>query len=122
MKRRILTILAVIACFCMPVCAQRRGRAASESADLVLRNAVIYTADDRAPRAEALAIKRGKIVYVGSNDGVKSYQGARTKTVDLAGRFVFPGFTDGHCHIMGVGQRELSAPILTGLRRKIRCI
>jgi predicted amidohydrolase YtcJ len=108
MKRRILTILAVIACFCMPVCAQRRVRAASESADLVLRNAVIYTADDRAPRAEALAIKRGKIVYVGSNDGVKSYQSARTKTVDLAGRFVFPGFTDGHCHIMGVGQRELS--------------
>jgi predicted amidohydrolase YtcJ len=73
-------------------------------ADLVLRNAVIWTVNDEAPRAEAIAIKGDRFVYVGSADGVKKLVGANTRVVDLKGRFVTPGFIDNHVHFDQTGE------------------
>lgn len=78
--------------------------AVAQDADLVLRNGVIWTVDDDNPRAEAVAAVDGKIIYVGSNDGVGQYIGADTKVIDLGGKFVTPGFYDNHVHFEDTGQ------------------
>jgi hypothetical protein len=81
---------------------------ATEPAQTVFLNGNIYTMNERAPRAEAIAVTGDRIVFVGSNAEAKAYQGAETKTVDLGGKTVVPGLTDSHCHIFGIGERELT--------------
>src|SRR5215213_527987 len=77
-------------------------------ADLVFRNGNVYTANDKAPRAEAIAVKGDRIVFVGSNAAAEKYVGANTRTIDLHGNTVLPGFTDSHQHLSGVGLREMT--------------
>src|SRR5256886_133356 len=80
----------------------------AEPAQTVFVNGNIYTMNERQPRAEAIAVKDGRIVFVGSNADAKKYQSAETKTVDLARKTVVPGLTDSHCHIFGIGEREMN--------------
>lgn len=77
-------------------------------ADLVLVNGNVYTVNEKQPHAQAIAIKGDRIVYVGSNSGVKVYQGASSRVVDLRGATVVPGMTDAHAHFVGIGQREMT--------------
>jgi len=77
-------------------------------ADTIFTNGNVYTANDRQPQAEAIAVKGDRIVYVGTNTGAKQYQGANTRVVDLHGATVLPGMTDAHYHFIGVGQREMN--------------
>lgn len=70
----------------------------AESADTVYTNGRIYTVNEAQPWAEAVAIKDGKFIAVGSNTDVKAVTGDDTKVVDLAGKFVMPGVTDLHTH------------------------
>ena len=79
-----------------------------EPADLVLRNARVYTANDKQPKAEAVAVKGDKIVFVGGNRDAARLVGPATKVVDLAGAAVFPGFTDAHMHLPALGEREMN--------------
>lgn len=79
-----------------------------EPADLVFINANVYTANDKQPRAQAVAIKGDRIVFAGSNADAKKYQGAQTRVVDLHGATVLPGMTDAHHHLEGVGFREMT--------------
>lgn len=74
-------------------------------ADLVLHNTIIYTANDAKTTAQAVAVKADKIVFVGSNEGAKDYLCGNARQLDMQGKFVFPGFTDSHQHVEGVGQR-----------------
>jgi predicted amidohydrolase YtcJ len=67
-------------------------------ADAVYRHGRIYTANARDEIVESLAIRAGRIVYVGSDAGVARYVGAATRSVDLGGRSVMPGLVDGHMH------------------------
>lgn len=76
-----------------------------ESADLVLHNTTIYTANDAQWTAEAVAAADGRIVFVGSNQDVQSYLCGDAEIIDLTGRTVFAGFTDSHQHLEGVGRR-----------------
>ncbi|KAA9018349.1 amidohydrolase family protein [Niallia endozanthoxylica] len=69
-----------------------------ENADLILKNGVIYTVDNKRTQAEAVAVKDGVIVYVGNDEGVTPYQGSNTKIVNLKGKMVLPGFIDNHNH------------------------
>jgi hypothetical protein len=78
------------------------------SADVVLKNGNIYTVNARAPKAEAVAIKGDRIVFVGSNRGAQAYVGQNTRVVDLNGKTVVPGMTDAHHHLFGVGFREIT--------------
>src|SRR5438067_3753748 len=80
----------------------------AEPAQTVFVNGNIYTMNERQPRAEAIAVKDGRIVFVGSNADAKKYQSAETKTVDLAGKTVAPGLTDSDCHIFGISEREIN--------------
>lgn len=68
----------------------------TESADIIITGAKIFTSDKQQPWAEALAIKDGKFIYVGDASGIGSYTSARS--VDLQGKLVIPGLTDGHSH------------------------
>ncbi|MEK6323304.1 MAG: amidohydrolase [Acidobacteriota bacterium] len=80
----------------------------AEVADVVFKNGNIYTVDERRPHAEAVAVKAGKIIFVGSNKNVKAYEGKGTRVVDLKGNTVVPGLTDSHYHLSGVGAREMN--------------
>jgi predicted amidohydrolase YtcJ len=79
-----------------------------EPADLVLKNGIVHTVNDDQPRVEAVAVRRGKIVFVGTSAEVKKYEGKGTRVVDLKGKTVVPGLTDAHYHLAGVGQREMT--------------
>jgi predicted amidohydrolase YtcJ len=80
------------------------GPAQAAPADVVFKNGIVYTNDDRQPRAEAIAAAGGKLLYVGSNQGVAAFQAG--KVVDLRGRTVVPGLVDAHAHLAGIGARE----------------
>jgi predicted amidohydrolase YtcJ len=77
-------------------------------ADIVFKNGNVYTANDKAPQAEAIAVKADRIIFVGSNEAAQKYVGANTRVVDVHGNTVLPGFTDSHQHLSGVGQREMT--------------
>jgi predicted amidohydrolase YtcJ len=80
---------------------------ATDAADLILTNGNVYTVDDRQPHAEAVAVKNQRIIFVGSNDEAKKFAAPEKRIVDLAGKTVVPGLTDSHCHIFGIGEREM---------------
>ena len=73
-------------------------------ADLILHNGVIYTVDDKNPTAQAVAIKDGKFLAVGSDKSVLQLRGPETRIIDLKGRFVVPGFNDNHVHFASAAQ------------------
>jgi predicted amidohydrolase YtcJ len=74
-------------------------------ADMVLHNTKIYTANGAQWTAEATAVLGGKIIFVGSNTEVSKYMCGDAQIMDMAGKFVYAGFTDSHQHVEGVGQR-----------------
>ena len=67
-------------------------------AEMVLHNGTIFTSDERQPWAEAIAIRRGVVLKVGSNTSVMRLIGPQTQVIDLEGRLVVPGFNDAHAH------------------------
>jgi predicted amidohydrolase YtcJ len=99
--KRILPALAALVWAMSPV-------AHASPADALFINANIYTANDRQPQAEAVGVKGDRIVFVGSNAEAEKFRGKGTRVVDLAGRTMLPGLTDAHCHIFGIGERELT--------------
>ena len=80
----------------------------ADPADVVFVNGNVYTVNEKQPRAEAIAVKGDRIVFVGSNANAKRFQGAGTRVIDLHGETVVPGMTDAHYHFIGVGQREMN--------------
>lgn len=104
MKRKILLpvvfLLGVVAYFIIFSPVQREST-------LVLVNGHIYTLNERAPVAEALAIKDDIIVAVGSTADIeRKFRAARV--LDLGGLPVYPGFIDAHAHIEGLGAAVMS--------------
>lgn len=83
-------------------------------ADTVLQHGYVYTVDADRSVAAAVAISDGRIVYVGSDEGVAAHIGDNTQVVDLHGRMLLPGFQDSHIHPIGAGI-EASACNLNGL-------
>jgi predicted amidohydrolase YtcJ len=81
------------------------GMARAEDVDLLLTSGNVYTVTEKQRKAEAVAVKANRIVFVGSNNDAKRFHAARI--VDLHGGTVVPGFTDSHCHIFGIGEREM---------------
>ena len=72
-------------------------------ADTILLHGNIYTVDETKPTAEAVAIKDGLILQVGSNEEIEKLKGPNTEVIDLQGRFAMPGFIEGHGHFSGMG-------------------
>jgi hypothetical protein len=78
-------------------------RSAPQSADLVFRNGSIYTVDGARSWARAVAVRDGRIVYVGSDEDSGELIGPSTQVVDLDDRLMLPGFQDVHIHPIGGG-------------------
>jgi predicted amidohydrolase YtcJ len=89
--------------------------------DRVFLGGRIWTADPSHPRAEAIALSGDAIVAVGTDADIRRYVGPATKTVDLRGRFVAPGFNDAHLHFLVVDTVDLAdAGSVEEIQRRIR--
>lgn len=86
---------------------------AAELADEIWSGGPILTMDDSQPRAEAVAVKNGKILAVGSHTEIESYRGEQTAMHDLAGKALLPGFVDAHGHAFMIGLQAVSANLLS---------
>ncbi len=73
------------------------------AADLIIRNAKVWTVDKDRPTAQAVAVLGDRIVAVGSNADVEAWQGLHTRTVDASGKLLLPGFNDSHVHFVDGG-------------------
>jgi predicted amidohydrolase YtcJ len=78
-------------------------RPAPAPADLILVNTKIYTVDDSHPFAEAMAVRGGRVAFVGSTHEALLLRGPSTQVLDLAGRTVIPGMVDAHAHLFELG-------------------
>jgi predicted amidohydrolase YtcJ len=81
-------------------------------ADKVYLNGNIITVNDEQPKAQAVAIKNGEIVYVGDIRGANSFINSSTEKVDLQNRTMVPGFVDAHGHVVNAGLQAASANLL----------
>jgi predicted amidohydrolase YtcJ len=79
--------------------------AAQGSADLILTNGKIYTVDNARPRASALAVRGGRVLFVGSDAEARVLAGPSSSVIDLHGATVVPGIIDAHAHLLGLGDK-----------------
>lgn len=99
---------------------------AVEPADIVFKHGYVYTVDASNRVAQALAVKDGRIAFVGSDRDAKAYVGASTRVVDLGGRMLMPGLIDGHMHPLGGAADSLQCNLeykpltVTQMQDKIR--
>ena len=101
-----------------------------ETADTIYTNGKIYTVNEDQPWAEAVAIKNGKFLKVGTKEEIEVLQGENTKVANLGGKFVIPGITDMHAHPfsgvdLGTGSINLTNPgdrdaILEDIKKYVR--
>jgi predicted amidohydrolase YtcJ len=82
-------------------------------ADLLFTNGAVYTLDAARSWAESVAVRGGRIVYVGPPAGAKAFQGPDTRVVDLKGKMLLPAFHDAHVHPVSGGM-ELALCNLNG--------
>lgn len=75
----------------------------ADPAELVVANAEVFTSDRARPRASALAVREGRIIYVGDDAGAAVHVGPNTRVIDAGGRTVTPSFVDNHCHVVWIG-------------------
>ena len=101
MKTFLLPFLSLVL-----VCASAK-RVNAGNTDMIFLNGNIYTVNERQPKAEALAVNGDRSFLVGSNSDAQKQKGEAMRVVDLHGQTVVPGLTDSHCHIFGIGEREL---------------
>ncbi|KAL5570297.1 hypothetical protein UlMin_026872 [Ulmus minor] len=89
----------------------------SSMADLVVKNAVIYTSEDSLPFADSMAVRHGRLLRVGNYSSLKDLVDYRTKELDLKGKIVVPGFIDSHVHLIWGGLQMVQVE-LRGINRK----
>lgn len=95
-------------------CTENTGKAL-ETPDLVFVNGDIYTVNEKQPTAQAFAVKGDRIVVIGSTDSLRNLAeswGGTVPVIDLGGRFVMPGFIEGHAHFGGLGNSQLNLNLL----------
>src|SRR3990172_531425 len=95
-------------------------RGSGIEADLAVVNGRVLTMDPAQPRAEAFAVKHGRVLAVGSSADIRNIVSARTTVIDASGMTVVPGFIDAHCHPSGVN--ELYGVVVTAMRTKAEVI
>jgi len=118
-----IRVLAVVACTAAAIavtgCSRKQEAppiasvADGQAADTIYTGGDIVTVNDAQPTAEAVAVKDGRILAVGTLAEVEgAHKGAATRVVDLAGRTMVPGFFDAHAHVMSFGAQGVGANLL----------
>jgi len=103
---RLLTLSALL------IATSCSGPKPKETADLILINGNIYTVDSLQARAQAIAVKGERILKVGSNEDIRQLKGDSTQVIDLEGKFLMPGFIEGHGHYAGLGSSLMNLNFL----------
>lgn len=83
-----------------------------DAADLVLHHGTVVTVDAGVPNGEALAVRDGRIVAVGSDAEIDAFIGSSTEVIDLEGQLAIPGFIDSHVHFSGIGTSKLQLNLM----------
>jgi predicted amidohydrolase YtcJ len=94
-----VAVLALAACEQQP---------AGPAPDAIFHGGTIYTGVDGQLPASAVSVRDGRIVDVGAAEELLKSAGPETEKVDLEGAFLYPGFTDAHAHLYGIGEREMT--------------
>ncbi|WP_286830047.1 MULTISPECIES: amidohydrolase [Kordiimonas] len=122
----LLTLLAFAGTTATAVVAQDTAAPVPSSpvADMVIWGGPIYTADDANPSAEAVAIKDGVFIHVGTRADAEALVGDATTVLSLDGAALYPGFVDAHAHLHGIGERELTLNLegidsLSGVKKAV---
>lgn len=110
MKKLCLSVSAMTLLIGVSACQQTEKPEVQSSADWCFYGGPIYTAIDNTPKIDAVAVKNGKISYAGAAEGdwCQSHTGHQRRKVDLEGASMYPGFTDAHGHLIGIGLREMT--------------
>ena len=74
------------------------------TADLILINADIVTMDPGRPRAQAMALRAGRVLALGTTEDIRALSGPATEVIDAGGRMALPGLQDTHIHLQDSGQ------------------
>ncbi len=102
LKKILITVVIVIAVFFLGKWlinnTIHKGKA-----DTIFINAKVYTLDEQQPTAQAVAVKDGKIITVGTKEQVLDSEGLFTKVIDLKGKMMLPGFVESHFHATNAG-------------------
>jgi predicted amidohydrolase YtcJ len=103
MTRRVTLLVAalVAATWAEPAAPARVKEAKAGQADRIFVGGRVWTGEPSRPLAEALAVRGASLLAVGSSGEVRAHAAKGTEVVDLRGRFVAPGFIDGHLHLIG---------------------
>jgi predicted amidohydrolase YtcJ len=117
-----MKLAAVAVLLCTIAMAQSSTSTETPKADVIFRNANIYTGlKDRSTfgetqrRAEAMAVRGDRVLAIGGNGEIMKWKGTQTQVIDLHGQLVMPGFNDGHVHLAEAGFQKLSVN-LVGVR------
>ncbi len=94
----------------------------AEMAEQIWSGGPILTIDQSRPRVEAVAVKDGRILAVGSSSEIERYRGKQTVIHDLGGRTLLPGFVDAHGHAFMIGLQAVSANLLSPPDGKVKDI
>src|SRR5215470_8490149 len=76
-------------------------------ANMILKNGRVITVDPASTIAQAIAVAADRIIAVGSNDAMATHMGPATRVIDLEGKAVVPGLTDGHAHMDREALRDI---------------
>jgi len=84
---------------------------AADPAELIVHNGKVVTLDAKSTVAEAVAVRDGKILAVGTNAEILKLKGDKTRIIDAGGKTVLPGLYDSHVHPTGVAVGEVGDPV-----------
>jgi predicted amidohydrolase YtcJ len=107
--------LAALMGAALPALAQEVGTTGPpivHEADLIVRNARIWTGDSLKPFAQALGVRGERLIDVGTNEEIDVIRGANTRVIDAGGQLVTPGFIDNHTHFNQAGALLIGANLL----------
>ena len=96
---RFLNIFVVLLFFSI----NTSGQNVNKTADLIITDTRIWTGNKKQPFVEAMAIKGEKILDIGNKEEILKLKGDNTKTIELHGNFITPGFIDSHVHLLTGG-------------------
>lgn len=103
--KSILLLASLASSISLSVCPVASG--AEPAADFIFRNGYVYTVDAKRSVAQAVAVRNGRIVYVGDDKGVSAFAGPGTREdIDLKGGMLLPGFHDSHVHLVDGGVEQ----------------
>ncbi len=108
--------IIVLGCSFFAVCFFLFGFQEQEHAEFVIINGKVFTVSEKNPLVQAVAVRDGKIMALGTDEEIKEYIGSSTDVLDVEGKLVIPGFIDAHCH-MNYGGSTLSMLDLRNARK-----